>query len=98
MLLAGCVKQVLISEHSGLVILLVRLLLSWRKKIDRHKFAKLNAVGVVSIGTNPTFKVNFTPLEYVPTMSKRFHFFGSRFHKTCTQTGSLPPETKCDIA
>ena len=34
---------------------------------------------VVSIGTNPTFKVNKVPMEYVPTMSKRFQFFGSRF-------------------
>ena len=33
------------------------------------------AIGVVSIGTNPTFKVKFTPNEYVPTMSKRLHFF-----------------------
>ena len=28
---------------------------------------------VVSIGTNPTFKVNFTPLEYNLIMSKRLH-------------------------
>ena len=33
----------------------------------------------VSIGTNPTFKVKKVPMEYVPTMSKRFQFFGSRF-------------------
>ena len=36
-------------------------------------------VSVVSIGTNPTLKVNFTPLEYNPTMSKRLIFFGSGF-------------------
>ena len=36
-------------------------------------------IGVVSIGTNPTFKVKFTPNEYVPTMSKRLHFFNSGF-------------------
>ena len=34
---------------------------------------------VVSIGVNHTFKVIFTPVEYIPTMSKRLHFFGSRF-------------------
>ena len=34
---------------------------------------------VVSIGVNNTFKVIFTPLEYVPRMAKRLHFFGSRF-------------------
>ena len=34
---------------------------------------------VVSIGTNPTFKVKKVPMEYVLTMSKRFQFFGSRF-------------------
>ena len=25
------------------------------------------------------FKVIFTPLEYIPTMSKRLHFFGSEY-------------------
>ena len=35
---------------------------------------------VVSIGVNSTFKVIFTPMEYIPTMSKRLHFFGPRFH------------------
>ena len=35
---------------------------------------------VVSIGTNPTFKVKLVPMEYILTMSKRLHFFGSRFH------------------
>ena len=34
---------------------------------------------VVSIGTNPTFKVKLVPMEYIPTMSKRLHFFGSGF-------------------
>ena len=29
---------------------------------------------VVSIGGNPTLKVNFTALEYIPTMLKRPHF------------------------
>ena len=33
---------------------------------------------VVSIGTNPTFKVKLVPMEYIPTMSERLHFFGSR--------------------
>ena len=51
---------------------------------------------VVSVGANPTFKVNFTPLEnirIVPRLSfyviniclylaKTLHFFGSRFFKT----------------
>ena len=32
---------------------------------------------VVSIGTNPTLKVKKVPMEYVPTMPKRLHFFGS---------------------
>ena len=36
-------------------------------------------IEVVSIGTNPTFKVNKVTMEYAPTMSKRFQFFGSRF-------------------
>ena len=36
-------------------------------------------VEVVSIGVNHTFKVIFTPLEYIPTMSKIPHFFGSGF-------------------
>ena len=34
---------------------------------------------VVSIGVNHTFKVNFTPLEYILTMAKRPHFFGLGF-------------------
>ena len=34
---------------------------------------------VVSIGVNLTFKVIFIPFEYIPTMSKRLHFFGSGF-------------------
>ena len=34
---------------------------------------------VVSIGAILAFKVIFTPLEYVPTMSKRLHFFGSKY-------------------
>ena len=34
---------------------------------------------VVSIGTNPTFKVKKVPMEYVPTMPKRLHFFRSTF-------------------
>ena len=51
---------------------------------------------VVTIGVNPTFKVIFTPLEYVPIipplssyviniclyLAKTLHFFGSRFYKT----------------
>ena len=31
---------------------------------------------VVKIGVNHTFKVIFTSLEYVATMSKRLNFFG----------------------
>ena len=31
------------------------------------------------MGVNHTFYVIFTPLEYVPTMAKRPHFFGSGF-------------------
>ena len=34
---------------------------------------------VVSTGTNPTFKAKLVPYEYVPTMSKRLHFFGLRY-------------------
>ena len=34
---------------------------------------------VVYIGVNHTFKVIFTPLEYVATMSKRLNFLGSGF-------------------
>ena len=37
---------------------------------------------VVSIGTNPTFNVKKVPKEYVPTMPKRLHFFGSWLYKT----------------
>ena len=51
---------------------------------------------VVSIGTNPTFKVKLTPIEYIPSipplssyiiniclyLAKRLQFFGSRFYKT----------------
>ena len=35
----------------------------------------IKALIVVFIGVNPTFKVIFTPLEYVQTMSKRLDFF-----------------------
>ena len=38
-------------------------------------------IGTNPTGTNPTFKVIFTPLEYIPTMSKTLHFFGSGFQK-----------------
>ena len=54
-----------------------------------HSFKDYNfAFRVVSIGVNHTFKVIFTPLEYIPTMSKTLHFFGSRF-LLCTPTSSL---------
>ena len=43
------------------------------------KLMRPNKPLVVSIGTNPTFKVNKVPMEYVPTMSKRFQFFGLSF-------------------
>ena len=43
-------------------------------EIIRNGVQKRTAHRVVSIGTNPTFKVIFTPLEYIPTMSKRLHF------------------------
>ena len=55
-----------------------------------------NSIEVVSIGSNPTFKVRLVPMEYIPTipslshyvinicvyLAKRLHFFGSRFYKT----------------
>ena len=34
---------------------------------------------VVSIGAFLTFYVVFAPLEYIPTITKRLHFFGSFF-------------------
>ena len=34
---------------------------------------------LVSIGVCLALKVIFTPLEYVATMSKRLHFFGSEY-------------------
>ena len=43
---------------------------------------------VVSIGVNRTFKVIFTPLEYIPTLSKTLHFFGLRF-LLCTNTSII---------
>ena len=37
------------------------------------------AIRVVSTGTNPIFKAEFVPYEYVPTMPKRLYFFGLRY-------------------
>ena len=37
------------------------------------------SVTVVSIGTNSTFKVKKVPMEYIPTMPKRLHFFCATF-------------------
>ena len=48
----------------------------WLEVFQRNFFnEKESSTEVVSIGTNPTFKVKFTPQDYNPTMSKRLHFF-----------------------
>ena len=39
-----------------------------------EKFGNQTKNIVVSIGTNPTFKVKKVPMEYIPTMPKRLHF------------------------
>ena len=36
-------------------------------------------VAVVSIGAFLAFYVIFAPLEYIPSITKRLHFFGSSF-------------------
>ena len=48
-------------------------------EIIRNGVQKRTAHRVVSIGNKPTFEAIFTPLGYILTMSKRLHFFGSRF-------------------
>ena len=45
---------------------------------DFDQISKL-CMSVVSIGTNPTFKVKKVPMEYFPSMQKRLNFFGSTF-------------------
>ena len=60
------------------------LIFNFVKNIQILKFLIQNFLNhfwplVVSIGTNPTFKVKKVPMDYISSMPKRLHFFGSWF-------------------